>query len=91
MGSQGIETAVKTWLSGGRVVCNHKTWYAHMFRTQGGDFGFPYPQTFKKQEEAKTFARDLFFNNKYSKATKPLSWLIESLCSSSKVDRRRFK
>ena len=42
-GNQGIEVAVKTWLSGGRVLVNHKTWYAHMFRTQGGDFGFPYP------------------------------------------------
>src|SRR3989338_3942784 len=44
-GNQGIEVAVKTWLSGGRVLVNHKTWYAHMFRTQGGDFGFPYPQS----------------------------------------------
>jgi len=42
-GSQGIEVAVKTWLSGGRVIVNHNTWYAHMFRTKGGDFGFPYP------------------------------------------------
>ena len=41
-GSQGIEVAIKTWLSGGQVLVNHKTWYAHMFRTQGGDFGFPY-------------------------------------------------
>ena len=37
-GSQGIEVAVKTWLSGGRVVVNHNTWYAHMFRKQGGVF-----------------------------------------------------
>ena len=43
-GSQGIEVACKTWLSGGRVVVNWNTWYAHMFRTQGGDFGFPYAQ-----------------------------------------------
>ena len=42
-GQQGTEVAAKTWLSGGRVVVNKKTWYAHMFRTQGGDFGFPYP------------------------------------------------
>ena len=36
-GNQGIEVACKTWLSGGRVLVNHNTWYAHMFRTQGGD------------------------------------------------------
>ena len=41
-GNQGLEVACAAWLSGLRVLCNHKTWYAHMFRTQGGDFGFPY-------------------------------------------------
>lgn len=44
-GNQGIEVACKTWLSGGRVLVNHNTWYAHMFRTQGAEFGFPYPQS----------------------------------------------
>jgi len=76
-GSQGIEVAVKTWLSGGRVICNKKTWYAHMFRTQGGDFSFPYQQHQSKVEIAKKKARDLFFNNKWDKAVRPLSWLVE--------------
>lgn len=76
-GSQGIEVAVKTWLSGGRVVCNHKTWYAHMFRTQGGDFGFPYPQSGKQVEHAKSTARNLFFENKWPKQILSLSWLVE--------------
>ena len=76
-GSQGIEVAVKTWLSGGRVVVNRRTWYAHMFRTQGGDFGFPYLQSGKKVEHAKKTARELFFDNKWEKQIYPLSWLIE--------------
>jgi glycosyltransferase involved in cell wall biosynthesis len=76
-GSQGIEVAVKTWLSGGRVMVNKKTWYAHMFRTQGGDFGFPYPISNKDQEKAKNYARDLFFNNNWPQQTYPLSWLVE--------------
>lgn len=76
-GSQGIEVAVKTWLSGGQVMVNHKTWYAHMFRTQGGDFGFPYPMSGKDQEHAKSYARDLFFNNKWPLQVRPLSWLVE--------------
>lgn len=76
-GSQGIEVAVKTWLSGGKVMVNKKTWYAHMFRTQGGDFGFPYPISGTDQEKAKSFARDLFFNNKWDKQIHPLSWLVE--------------
>lgn len=76
-GSQGIEVAVKTWLSGGKVMCNKKTWYAHLFRTQGGDFSFPYEMSHRKQEYAKQYAKDLFFNNKWPKAIHPLSWLVE--------------
>lgn len=76
-GSQGIEVAVKTWLSGGKVIVNKKTWYAHLFRTQGGDFSFPYQQAQSKVDEAKQHAKDLFFNNKWDKAIRPLSWLVE--------------
>lgn len=76
-GSQGIEVACKTWLSGGKVMVNKKTWYAHMFRTQGGDFGFPYPLSGRQTEQAKSYARDLFFNNKWDKQIYPLSWLVE--------------
>lgn len=76
-GSQGIEVAVKTWLSGGRVLCNHRTWYAHMFRTQGGDFGFPWPASGRQIDKAKKYAKDLFFNNKFPKQVRPLSWLVQ--------------
>lgn len=76
-GSQGIEVACKTWLSGGKVMVNHKTWYAHMFRTQGGDFSFPYPQKESKVQAAKKYAKDLFFNDKWDKQIHPLSWLVE--------------
>lgn len=77
-GSQGIEVAVKTWLSGGRVIVNHKTWYAHMFRTKAQNgFGFPYQLSGRQVDGAKKAVRDLFFNNKWDKAIHPLSWLIE--------------
>ena len=76
-GSQGIEVACKTWLSGGRVVCNHKTWYAHLFRTQGADFGFPYEISGRQVDRAKKRAKDIFFNNKWEKQTRPLSWLLD--------------
>lgn len=76
-GSQGIEVAVKTWLSGGRVMVNKKTWYAHMFRTQGGDFGFPYELSGSQQKHAQEYAKDLFFNNKWPLQKKNLSWLVE--------------
>lgn len=76
-GSQGIEVACKMWLSGGRCLVNHDTWYAHMFRTQGGDFGFPYDNPGRYVEQAKKQMRELFFDNKWDKQTRPLSWLIE--------------
>jgi len=76
-GSQGIEVAVKTWLSGGEVMVLQTTWYAHMFRTQGGDFSFPYQQQQSKVEEAKSKARTLFFENAWPLQKYPLSWLIE--------------
>lgn len=76
-GNQGIEVAVKTWLSGGRVLVNHKTWYAHMFRTQGGDFGFPWPNSGRETQKTKNRVKDLFWNNKWPKQIHPVSWLVE--------------
>lgn len=76
-GSQGIEVACKTWLSGGRVMVNHKTWYAHMFRTQGGDFGFPYENRGSAVEAAKEYARKMFFRGEWTGAKYPLSWLVK--------------
>jgi hypothetical protein len=74
-GQQGTEVACKTWLSGGRCIVNKKTWYAHMFRTQGGDFGFPYPN--HGIEQARKYSKDLWLNNKWDKAIHPLDWLVE--------------
>lgn len=76
-GNQGIEVAIKTWLSGGKCMVSHKTWYGHMFRPRVGDFGFPYPPSGRTQEKAKNYSRDLFFSDKYEKAIHPLSWLVE--------------
>jgi glycosyltransferase involved in cell wall biosynthesis len=75
-GQQGVEVALKTWLSGGKVIVNRKTWYAHMFRTQGEDFGFPYPQSGNQVEKAREYSRDLWINDKWDRAIHPLSWLI---------------
>lgn len=76
-GNQGIELACKTWLSGGRVLVNHKTWYAHMFRTQGGDFGFPYEQSGKGVQKTKQKVWDHFFGGRFKQQIHPVSWLIE--------------
>lgn len=76
-GNQGIQVACATWLTGGRVVVNHDTWYAHMFRTQGGDFGFPYALPGNETTRTKKRVKELFWNKKHPKQILPVSWLIE--------------
>jgi len=76
-GQQGTEVACKSWLSGGRLVCTRKAWYSHLFRTQGGDFGFPYPMSGRAVEKAREYSRYLWLGNNWNKAIYPLSWLIE--------------
>jgi hypothetical protein len=75
-GQQGTEVACKTWLSGGRLIVTKKTWYSHMFRTQGGDFGFPYPQSGRQVENARKYSKQLFVDGKF-KGKHDLNWLLE--------------
>lgn len=75
-GSQGIEVACKFWLSGRKVLINHNTWYAHCFRTQGLDFGFPYELSGSQVSHAKKLAKEMFFDGRF-KGERPVSWLVE--------------
>lgn len=75
-GNQGIEVAGKAWLSGGRVLCNHKTWYAHMFRTKVGTFGFPWPVSGRAQMQTKKRVRDFLWSGKWKKQVHSVSWLV---------------
>ncbi len=76
-GQQGTEVACKTWLGGGEVMVNKKTWYSHLFRTQGGDFGFPYPLSGSDTDKARAYSRELFIGGKWQKAIHDLNWLLE--------------
>ena len=76
-GSQGIEVACKTWLSGGRVICNKHTYYGHLFRGKGENWGFPYPISGRQTESAKRKVKELFFENKWPLQVRPLSWLLD--------------
>jgi glycosyltransferase involved in cell wall biosynthesis len=75
-GQQGVEVACKTWLSGGRVMVNKKTWYAHMFRTQEG-FTFPYPISGSQVQHARELSRELFLNDKWAGAKRPFQWILD--------------
>ena len=75
-GNQGIEVACKTWLSGGRVLINHHTWYAHLFRTKD-KFGFPWPASGRDQNKVKERVKKLFWDNQWPQMKYPVSWLVK--------------
>lgn len=75
-GQMGTEIACKTWLSGGRLVCSRKTWFAHMFRTQKG-FKFPYPLSGSQVQRAREHSEWLWRGNNFERQIYPLSWLLE--------------
>lgn len=73
-GQMGTEIACKQWLSGAKLLTYKHVWYSHLFRTQGGDFSFPYPNP--GVERARARSKDLWLNNAWPKQKHPLSWLI---------------
>lgn len=81
-GQQGTEVALKTWLSGGRVVVHRGTWYAHMFRTND-QLSFPWnsgkikESQGSQQHRARKACVDMFKNNRWDKQVRGLSWLVE--------------
>lgn len=81
-GQMGVEISCKSWLSGGRMVVNKKTWFSHLFRTQPG-FGFPYPMSGAAQEEARKYSRRLWNLSdpdrvpKWEGARLSLRWLVD--------------
>jgi len=75
-GNQGIEVACKTWLSGGKVLVNHNTWYAHLFRTNN-NLKFPWPVSGREQLKTKARVRKLIWSGKCPKQKYPVSWLVK--------------
>ena len=75
-GQVGCEVACKAWLSGGRLVVNKKTWFAHVFRTTG-EYSFPYHMRGSQQEKARKYSRDLWLSNKWPMQKRKFEWLID--------------
>src|ERR1035437_1931570 len=75
-GQQGVEVACKTWLSGGRVIANLNTWYAHMFRTNNFG-GFPYSNPQSKVDANREKSRELFQRDKWPQAIHTFKWLLD--------------
>lgn len=69
------EIGLKTWLGGGKVYINKKTWYAHLHK--GKKYGRGYFLDKAKMEAGNAYCDDLWFNNKWEGAVHDLAWLIE--------------
>ncbi|MCK5219121.1 hypothetical protein KAR10_06350, partial [bacterium] len=74
-GQQGIEVALKAWLSGGSLKVNKSTWFAHWFRVSG--VKCPWPMSGRKQENARKYSRDLWLNDKWPGQKRKLQWLLD--------------
>jgi glycosyltransferase involved in cell wall biosynthesis len=73
------EISNKTWLSGGRVIVNKKTWYAHLHKGKSGKgYGFTTEQYKNHQvskEKARLYAIDYWLNTKDYKYD--FDWLLK--------------
>lgn len=76
MWQEALELSFKTWLSGGRVVRNKKTWYAHLHKNKKtGGRGFRLSK--RQQYKMKDISIDYWMNNKWEGQTKDIKWLID--------------
>ena len=69
------EIGLKTWLGGGRVVVNKKTWYAHLHK--GKTYGRGYPVRAKEFHDGSTYSTDFWMNNRWSRRVHDMRWLVE--------------
>ncbi len=74
------EIGNKTWLSGGRVVVNKKTWYAHYHKGKNGKgYGFTneqYRVFMGDKEKARVYCRDFWLKDKWDKRVRDWDFMI---------------
>lgn len=68
------EMAFKFWLSGGRMVVNKNTWYAHWHKGQSDRIWRKANRTAEK--DTKRFHTWYWMNDKWPMATKKIDWLL---------------
>lgn len=69
------ELANKTWLSGGKVMVNKKTWYAHLYK--GNEWGRGYHFDRESAKKQRVFHIDYWMHDKWPKAIRKMEWMIE--------------
>ena len=69
------EISMKVWLSGGRLLRNKKTWYAHWHK--GKEHGRGYFIDKRGLIKGNAYSVDYWMNNRWPKAIHDMAWLIE--------------
>jgi hypothetical protein len=69
------EIGGKTWLGGGAVKVNKRTWYAHLHK--GKTYGRGYYVSRGSWRRGLLYSSDLWVNNKWEGRVRDFSWLIE--------------
>lgn len=74
--NEAQEIGFKSWLSGGRVLCNKKTWYAHLHKGKKYGRGYRMEESWLQTGRNKVIEW-MEFQKAWKKQTIPLEWLIE--------------
>lgn len=69
------EIGLKTWLGGGRVVVNKRTWYAHLHK--GKTYGRGYFMDKGEMIRGTNYSTDYWLNDRWRGRKYNLAWLIE--------------
>ncbi len=69
------EIGLKTWLGGGKIFTNKRTWYAHLHK--GKNYGRGYFIDTREIDRGNKYCDDFWFNNRWPEAKHDLAWLIE--------------
>ena len=69
------EIGMKTWLGGGQVKINKKTWYAHLHK--GRQYGRGYKVSRSSWHKGCHYSADLWLNNRWTERKHDFVWLID--------------
>ncbi len=69
------EIGLKTWLGGGKVMTNKKTWYAHLHK--GSKYGRGYSMSRSENTAGNEYCDDFWMNNRWKERKHNIEWLID--------------
>ncbi len=74
-GQEGEEISFKTWLSGGKVMVNKNTWYAHLHK--GPKHGRMYHMSKESIKNCNNYSYDFWINNRWEQRIHDFEWLVK--------------